>query len=76
MAFLNGFSFIISYRLRVESMLLKAEFEADMSFLEPSIAAMINAGEGKQTTIPSFSFKLRIHIRMDKARKGIAEHKC
>ena len=28
-------------------MLLKAEFEADMSFLEPSIEAMIGAGEGK-----------------------------
>ena len=51
MSFLNSricFSFIPSYRLRVESMLLKAEFEADMSFLEPSIAAMISAGEGKK----------------------------
>jgi hypothetical protein len=28
-------------------MLLKAEFEADMSFLEPAIAAMICAGQGK-----------------------------
>jgi hypothetical protein len=27
-------------------MLLKAEFEADMSFLEPAIAAMICAGQG------------------------------
>jgi len=36
-----------SYRLRIESMLLKAEFDADMSFLEPSIEAMIAAGEGK-----------------------------
>ena len=35
-----------SYRLRVESMLLKAEFAADMSFLEPAIAAMIYAGQG------------------------------
>ena len=36
-----------SYRLRVESMLLKAEFEADMSFLEPAIEAMICAGHGE-----------------------------
>ena len=35
-----------SYRLRVECMLLKAEFEANMSFLEPSIEAMLGAGEG------------------------------
>jgi hypothetical protein len=28
-------------------MLLKAEFEADMSFLEPAIAAMICAGQGE-----------------------------
>jgi len=34
-----------NYRLRVESMLLKAEFEANMSFLEPSIEAMLTAGE-------------------------------
>ena len=35
-----------SYRLRVEGMLLKAEFEAQMSYLEPSIEAMLTAGEG------------------------------
>jgi len=34
-----------NYRLRVESMLLKAEFEANVSFLEPSIEAMLSAGE-------------------------------
>ena len=28
-------------------MLLKAEFEANMSFLEPSLEAMLTAGEGK-----------------------------
>ena len=38
--------FVFSYRLRVECMLLKAEFEANMSFLEPSIEAMLTAGEG------------------------------
>ena len=39
-------SYIFSYRLRVEGMLLKAEFEAQMSYLEPSIEAMLTAGEG------------------------------
>jgi len=34
-----------NYRLRVECMLLKAEFEANMSFLEPSLEAMLTAGE-------------------------------
>merc|ERR1719347_993406 len=34
-----------NYRLRVEGMLLKAEFEAQMSFLEPSIEAMLSMGE-------------------------------
>jgi len=34
-----------NYRLRVEGMLLKAEFEANMSFLEPSIEAMLSMGE-------------------------------
>ena len=38
-----------SYRLRVECLLLKAEFEANMGFLEPSIEAMLTAGEGKKT---------------------------
>ena len=37
---------ICSYRLRVECMLLKAEFEANMSFLEPSLESMLTAGEG------------------------------
>merc|ERR1719297_690280 len=39
-----------NYRLRVESMLLKAEFEANMSFLEPSIEAMLTAGEELMTS--------------------------
>ncbi len=36
-----------SYRLRIESMLLRAEFEANMGFLEPSIESMLAAGEGE-----------------------------
>jgi inverted formin-2 len=38
--------FIFSYKLRIESMLLKEEFTTNMSYLEPSISAMIVAGEG------------------------------
>ena len=37
-----------SYRLRIESMLLKAEFESNMSFLEPTIDAMLASGESKR----------------------------
>ena len=40
--------YISSYRLRVEGMLLKAEFEAQMSYLDPSIEAMLTAGEGNR----------------------------
>lgn len=36
-----------SYKLRIESMLLKEEFAANMGYLEPSINSMIVAGEGK-----------------------------
>ncbi|KAJ8891987.1 hypothetical protein PR048_004552 [Dryococelus australis] len=39
----------LSYKLRIESMLLKEEFAANMGYLEPSINAMILAGEGKKT---------------------------
>lgn len=34
-----------SYKLRVESMLLKEEFAANLSYLEPSINAMVFAGD-------------------------------
>jgi hypothetical protein len=37
-----------SYKLRIESMLLKEEFAANMGYLEPSINSMIVAGEGEQ----------------------------
>jgi len=36
---------INNYRLRIESMLLKAEFEANLGFLEPSIESMLAAGQ-------------------------------
>ncbi|XP_059488775.1 inverted formin-2 isoform X2 [Neocloeon triangulifer] len=34
-----------NYKLRIESMLLKEEFKTNMNYLEPSIYAMIDAGE-------------------------------
>lgn len=43
--------FISSYKLRIESMLLKEEFASNMSYLEPSINSMIVAGEGKKMSI-------------------------
>lgn len=36
---------IPSYRLRIESMLLKEEFSSNVAYLEPSIDAMIMAGD-------------------------------
>ncbi len=44
--FLTQKIFTSSYKLRIESMLLKAEFEANMAFLEPSIESMLAAGQG------------------------------
>ncbi|CAH0390583.1 unnamed protein product, partial [Bemisia tabaci] len=41
-----------NYKLRIESMLLKEEFAANMSYLEPSINAMIVAGEDLMTKKP------------------------
>ncbi|KAL0275923.1 UNVERIFIED_CONTAM: hypothetical protein PYX00_003637 [Menopon gallinae] len=38
-----------NYKLRIESMLLKEEFAANMGYLEPSINAMIVAGEDLMT---------------------------
>nr|CAD7572489.1 unnamed protein product [Timema californicum] len=38
-----------NYKLRIESMLLKEEFAANMGYLEPSINAMIMAGEDLMT---------------------------
>jgi len=34
-----------SYRLRIEGMLLRAEFESNMAYLEPSIESMLAAGD-------------------------------
>lgn len=43
---------LISYKLRIECMLLKEEFAANMSYLEPSINSMILAGEDLMTNKP------------------------
>jgi hypothetical protein len=40
-------------------MLLKAEFEANLSFLEPSIESMLAAGQGK--SYPKISMSLKVH---------------
>lgn len=42
---LNIISFNYSYKLRIESMLLKEEFAANLSFVEPSINAILFAGD-------------------------------
>lgn len=42
----------LSYKLRIECMLLKEEFAANMSYLEPSINSMILAGEDLMTNKP------------------------
>ena len=44
--------FNLSYKLRIECMLLKEEFAANMSYLEPSINSMILAGEDLMTNKP------------------------
>ncbi|XP_034943897.1 FH2 domain-containing protein 1 [Chelonus insularis] len=41
-----------NYKLRIECMLLKEEFAANMSYLEPSISSMILAGEDLMTNKP------------------------
>lgn len=38
-----------SYKLRIECMLLKEEFAANMNYLEPSVDSMILAGKGLMT---------------------------
>lgn len=40
---------IPSFKLRIESMLLKEEFSVNLAYLEPNINAMLFAGEGIQT---------------------------
>lgn len=46
------YSIYCSYKLRIECMLLKEEFAANMGYLEPSINSMILAGEDLMTNKP------------------------
>lgn len=57
-------SIFSSYKLRIESMLLKEEFPTNMSYLEPTINSMIVAGEGRFTAINSFSVRKRIYLKI------------
>ena len=43
--------FVFSYELRIESMLLKAEFDENMSNLERSVEDMLAGGEGEIVSI-------------------------
>ncbi|XP_063233866.1 uncharacterized protein LOC134537410 [Bacillus rossius redtenbacheri] len=47
--FLQQLIQVPNYKLRIESMLLQEEFAANMGYLEPSISAMIMAGEDLMT---------------------------
>lgn len=62
MALPNTFliDFIHSYKLRIECMLLKEEFTANLSYLEPSINAMLYAGEGNDRSKCTVGCELQI----------------
>lgn len=45
--YINIFFYFNSYKLRIESMLLKEEFSTNVSYLDPCINALIYASEGK-----------------------------
>ena len=47
MAYIQFKTIFFSYELRIESMLLKAEFDENMSNLERSVDDMLAGGEGK-----------------------------
>lgn len=42
-------NFLLSYKLRIECMLLKEEFTDNMGYLEPSVRSMIFAGKDLMT---------------------------
>jgi hypothetical protein len=43
------FVFLYSYRLRVEGLLIKEEFNANIEYIRPSIDSVIEAAKGKST---------------------------
>ena len=53
LAYIEYKTIFFSYELRIESMLLKAEFDENMSNLERSVDDMLAGGEGK---ISNFNF--------------------
>ena len=53
LAYIEYKTIFFSYELRIESMLLKAEFDENMSNLERSVDDMLAGGEGKN---PNFNF--------------------
>ena len=53
LAYIEYKTIFFSYELRIESMLLKAEFDENMSNLERSVDDMLTGGEGK---ISNFNF--------------------
>ena len=50
-------------------MLLKAEFEAQMSYLEPSIEAMLTAGEGDNDDDDKDNMMMNMTIMITIAKK-------
>jgi len=55
MTYIQYQTIFFSYELRIESMLLKAEFDENMSNLERSVDDMLAGGEGKILTV-NFTF--------------------
>lgn len=51
-----------SYKLRIESMLLKEEFGTVLGYLEPNISAIIFAGQGNLIKKKSFNSHCALHL--------------
>lgn len=59
-----------SYKLRIESMLLKEEFASNMGYLEPSINSMITAAQGKALNLCKYIAyymlgRCLLHVRLN-----------
>lgn len=53
---------LLSYKLRVEGLLLKEEFADNIAFLEPSINDIIYTGHGKVISYPINIIINKLHI--------------
>lgn len=60
------FHSISSYRLRVESMLLKEEFLSMVDYMKPSISTLITAARGTFFIWVSYSFLIVANFRLEK----------